>query len=109
MMRLASSAAESGSNPLRPWAITSAFTNVIKLNSSASSEREDVVFPAPLIPASTTTWGNLVAFMAHEPIITAPTDHPETETAMRYRTALAMLLATASFAPADDWPQWMGP
>ncbi len=28
---------------------------------------------------------------------------------MRYRTALALVLATAPLAAADDWPQWMGP
>ena len=52
MMRPASNAALSGSKPLMPWAMASALTNGMTLSVSASSARDAVVLPAPLMPAS---------------------------------------------------------
>ena len=63
MSRLAVIAILSGSNPDNPWAMTSAFTNVIRRSVFAASRvLEAVVFPAPFGPARITTCaaGNVI-------------------------------------------------
>src|SRR4051812_26769583 len=57
MMRPAWIAAEAGSKPASPCAITSAFTNVLTWNAPTSSRGATVLFPAPFGPATMTACG----------------------------------------------------